>query len=321
MIVNKVLSFFLIVSFTIFIYQVIKIVIDLRKKNFVGTMAKSLNERYENRKILKKAQELYEGSVEDEKLMYMLDSLFERSGIKKIFPFLTSELLISITISVAIIVSMIINIKFKFWLYTTAAFVAVVFIVIFFLSFMSNLTYNKIDNQIMVYVGTLKNLSETNTDIITIFEKSIPYARGPLKEYVEQFVFECKRGIPLERAFNNFKNKVESKRLKELITNLNISSNHNANYKKLLDKVKIIFKRHDYFKRKRQYIARVGRFGIVSLIAIGGYIFSQMQQLNSDVGVIDKLKESFVGNGLLIYMGIILIIALYIFLTLDKVND
>lgn len=302
--------------------QVIKIIIAMKSKNVIGLVAENLNKRYEDRMILKKAQELYEGSIEDEKILNIIDSLFERSGLKKIVPFFTTELLIICTLGFSAYVSVIVYIKFHFWLYTASAFVIVIFVVISLLSFMSKLTYNKIDNQIVVYIDTLKNLAKTNSDIVTIFEKSLPYAKGPLKDYVRKFVFESKRGVPLDRALKNFKNKVESKRLKELISNLSISADHNANYENLFEKVKILFERHDYFKKKRQSIARVGRIGIVCIVALGGYILHEMQQINgNNISMVDMLRGSFIGNFLLIYCAVVLVIALYIFLTLDKVND
>lgn len=322
MLINRMLSVFLIISLTIFIYFVIRILINLKQRNFVGAMAENLNKRYENRKVLKKAQELYEGSVNDESVISIIDNLFERSGIKTIFPFLTSEILTSITLIVALIVGSIINFKFNFWLYTLSGFIAVIFTVIFLLKFMSRITYNKIDKQIKPYINILKNLAKSNSDIVVIFEKSIPYAREPLKEYVTRFVFECKRGIPIAKAFKNFENKVENKRIKEFITNLNTSSNHNADYRKLLEKIRIIFRRYVYFKKKGQSAAKTGRFGIVAIAAFGVFIFGKMQQLtDGNVSLIEKLRGSAAGNFLLLYMLIVIIVALYVFLTLDNVND
>lgn len=316
--VNRVLYVCLIISLTVFVYFLIKTLISLKRRNFVGALYESFNKKYEYRKIMKKAQELYEGSIEEEKIIDILDNFVEKSGIKKIFPFVTSEILAAATLIIALIASIIVNLKFKFWLYTIAAFIITIFTCYFLLKIMSKITCDRIDNQIMPYLGTLKNLSKSNADIVTIFEKSIPYARSPIKDYVQQFVFECKRGIPLEKAFKNLMDKVENKRFKELITNIMICSKHNADYRKLLNESKIIFKNYLSERKRRKSVAKSGRINILSVTGIGAFVFWILQSFTGST--LEKLKSSFIGNILLGYVLIVFIFALYKFLTLDKID-
>lgn len=294
------------------------LVVDLKRRNFLSTFFDSFSKKYEERKIEQEAKLLYEGATDEKTIIENIDLLIQRSRIQLVFPFLTSELLMLITLLAAIFVSVTVFIYSKFLIVAIFAFIVVIAVAVISLQFMARNTFNKIDKVQLGYASVLKNLSISNSDIVVIFEKSIPYAPEPLKSYVEQFVFECKKGIPIRKAFRNFEGKIENKRFKQLIKNLDIASRHDANYAKVLDESRIIFKHYFAEKERRKKAVASGRAGIVLVIVVGCVVFKLLEAFTGDI--LTKLRESPAGNTLLFYFLLVFIYAIYKFVALDKLN-
>ncbi|UZQ48827.1 type II secretion system F family protein [Clostridium kluyveri] len=299
-------------------YLFISIFIEIREKKYLNKILDDVSKVYNERQKVREAKFLYEGSTSDKKFIDKIDELVERSRIKTIIPFITSELLIAGTLVLAFVSAFLFNKYFGFWLYTVAVFASVIFIVVFTLKYMEKRTFNKIDKQLLVYINTLKNLCSSNNDIVVIIEKSIDYVEEPIKEYLEQFVFECRKGIPVYKAFRNLEDKVENKRFKQLIKNLAICSKHEANYEKIIKKSKVILKHYFEEKERRTKAVNSGRSIIVITLFMGLFTLNILQSFSGNL--LDTLKTTLVGNVLLGYFLIVLIYATYKFITLDNLN-
>ncbi|QAA32707.1 type II secretion system F family protein [Clostridium manihotivorum] len=302
----------------VFSYFFISIIIEVREKKYLNKILDDVSKVYNERQKVREAKFLYEGSTSDKKIIDKIDELVERSRIKTIIPFITSELLIAGILVLAFVSAFLVNKYFGFWLYTVAAFASVIFIVVFTLKYMEKRTFNKIDKQLLVYINTLKNLCSSNNDIVVIIEKSIDYVEEPIKEYLEQFVFECRKGIPVYKAFRNLEDKVENKRFKQLIKNLAICSKHEANYEKIIKKSKVILKHYFEEKERRTKAVNSGRSIIVITLFMGLFTLNILQSFSGNL--LDTLKTTLVGNVLLGYFLIVLIYATYKFITLDNLN-
>lgn len=301
-----------------FSYFFISIITEVREKKYLNKILDDVNKIYTERQKEREAKFLYEGSTNDKRFIDKIDELVERSRIKTLAPFITSELLIAATLVLALVSAFLFNKYYGFWLYTVAAFASVIFVIVFTLKYMEKRTFNKIDKQLLVYINTLKNLCSSNNDIVVIIEKSILYVEEPIKEYLEQFVFECRKGIPVYKAFRNLEDKVENKRFKQLIKNLAICSKHEANYEKIIKKSKVILKHYFEEKERRKKAVNSGRSVIVITFAMGLFTFNILQSFSGNL--LSTLKTTLVGNVLLGYFLIVLIYATYKFITLDKLN-
>lgn len=308
----------MVILLAVFSYFFISITIEIREKKYINKIFDDVNKIYSERQKIREAKFLYEGSTNDKKSIDKIDELVERSRIKTIIPYITSELLIAGTLVLALVSAFLLNKFYGFWLYTLAAFTVVIFIVIFTLKYFEKKTFNKIDKQLLVYINTLKNLCSSNNDIVVIIEKSIPYVEEPIKEYLEQFVFECRKGISVNKAFRTLEDKIENKRFKQLIKNLAICSKHEANYEKIIKKSKVILKHYFEEKERRKKAVNSGRSVIVITLFMGLFTFNILQSFSGNL--LDSLKTTLVGNMLLGYFLIVLIYATYKFITLDKLN-
>ena len=302
----------------IFAYFLIKLLMDLKKRDFISNFFDSFSKKYEIRRIQEEAKFLYEGATKDKKLIEKLDGLLQKSRIRSVFRFLTSEILIMATIALATVVSIIIYLFSNSMILSIAAFIFIGFAVILIFKSMANISFNKIDKQQLSYTNILKNLSVSNNDIVSIFEKSIPYADEPIKGYVEQFVFECKKGISLEKAFKNLEDKIENGRFKQLLKNLLIASKHDGNYGKVLNESRIIFKHYYAEKERRKKEVNSGRLGITLIVVIGIVVFKLLESFTGNIFVM--LNQTSVGNVLLVYFLIVFIYAIYKFVNLDRLN-
>lgn len=308
----------MVILLAVFSYFFISITIEIREKKYINKIFDDVNKIYSERQKIREAKFLYEGSTNDKKSIDKIDELVERSRIKTIIPYITSELLIAGTLVLALVSAFLLNKFYGFWLYTLAAFTVVIFIVIFTLKYFEKKTFNKIDKQLLVYINILKNLCSSNNDIVVIIEKSIPYVEEPIKEYLEQFVFECRKGISVNKAFRTLEDKIENKRFKQLIKNLAICSKHEANYEKIIKKSKVILKHYFEEKERRKKAVNSGRSVIVITLFMGLFTFNILQSFSGNL--LDSLKTTLVGNMLLGYFLIVLIYATYKFITLDKLN-
>jgi Flp pilus assembly protein TadB len=302
----------------VFSYFFVSIIIEVREKRYLNKILDDVNKIYSERQKAREAKFLYEGSTNDKRFIDKIDELVERSRIKTIFPFITSELLIAGTFVLALVSAFLFNRYYGFWLYTVSTFASVILLIVFTLKYMEKRTFNKIDKQLLVYINTLKNLCSSNNDIVVIIEKSIPYVEEPIREYLEQFVFECRKGIPVYKAFRNLEDKVENKRFKQLIKNLAICSKHEANYEKIIKKSKVILKHYFEEKERRKKAVNGGRSVIVITFAMGLFTFNILESFSGNL--LNTLKTTLVGNVLLGYFLIVLIYATYKFITLDNLN-
>lgn len=307
------------ISLAAFCYWLMQLIIELKKRNFVGEIFKSFSEKYEQRQIEQAAEELYNGAVEKNKFIDKADSLVKTSGLNNIFRNITGELLIALTLILALIITVVVHEIFNFWLFDITAFSLTVTAVFFILEFRAKKIFDGIDQQLLTYINVLKNLSASNEDIVIIFEKSLPYVRQPLKQHIMQFIYEAKKGIPLKVAFKNFEKAVDNNRFKQLLRNLYIASKHDANYREVLRASKSIFKHYFTEKKRRQITVRNGRIGILVIVILGLSIFKLADNFISG-GILTQLRNTTGGNIILGYFLAIFIYTIYKFITLDKLN-
>ena len=302
----------------IFIYFLIKLLIEIKTKKYISYIFDNFSKKEEERLVEKKAVELMQGETEDKRFISKIDTLLIRSQIKNVIPFLSSELLLVFVLILAVFLFIIINSFTHFWIAGLAASVVGIFAVVTFLQILANVTFNKIDDQQLSYVNLLKNISASNSDIVTIFEKSIPYTKKPLKQYTEQFVFECKHGVSLKIAFDNYTKKVENKRFAKLLKNILISSKHTADYESVFDSSRIIFKSYYSEKYRRKLAVQYGRGSIAIMIILGGVTFKLLEGFTGDLW--SKLVSTGIGNLMLIYFLVVFIYTLNKLITLNKLN-
>lgn len=302
----------------ILLYTLFDVFREIKLRGYIGNIFGKFSSKYEERRKNRDVYILLEGETEDITFLEKIDLLIERSGLRSYIPFVTGEILIVFSIISALIISILFQKISGQILFSIAIFFIIIFFIYLSLRQLSKITYDKIDDQLLVYINTLENLTSTNSDIIEIMEKALPYMREPLKTFSRQFTFECKKGVTKEEAFKNFENKIESKRFKQLIKNMEICSKYEANYKEILNKSRVIMKNYFSEKERRKKEVRQGRIAIITVIIIGIILFKIVLQI--DDGLALQLKNTFIGNIIMGYNLFVVLFAMFKFITLDKIN-
>lgn len=291
---------------------------DMKDKGFINFFFSRFSAREEDRELQEAARILYEGEIEKRSYIEKLDILIKRSRIKIIFPFLTSELLIITSIMFGVLTVFIMNSVLRLWIINITVFLSIIFLIFVILKFLAKLSFDKIDRLQLSYINLLENLSRTNKSIVTIFEKSLPYVGDPIKSYAQQFVFECKAGVSVVKAFKNFEDKIENMRFKQLLRNLALASTHDANYERLFKKSRNIFKNYYVQKQKRLKSVISGIVIIMFTIIIGVISFIGTSSLIGNIFV--KFITTIQGNIMLGYFILVFIYTIYKAISLGKLN-
>lgn len=307
----------IIVIFTL-LYTIFDLLREIFRRNYIKLAFGNLKNRYEERQKVREVAILLEGEKEKKTILEKIDILIESSRVRKWMPFLTSEILIFISLCFAFICAFFVQKAFGILVFSIPVFLSVLMFIALTLKSLSKATYDKIDDQVLLYINILENLSASNSDIVEIMEKSIPYIKEPLKEYTKQFVFECRKGLPIDMAFKNFENKVESFRFKQLLKNLSVCSKYEANYREILNKSRVIMKHYFLEKERRKKEVRQSRLAILSVVAVGILLFNLVSGFTENY--FELLKTTFMGNLILGYNILVVLYAIYKFITVDRIN-
>lgn len=300
------------------IYILFDILQEIKLRGYIGNVLGKISSKYEERKKNREVYLLLEGEREEISFLEKVDLLIERSGLKSYAPFITSEILCVITVITALVSAIICMKVLGSIVFSVPVFFTMILLVYLILKELSKITYDKIDDQVLIYINILENLTSTNSDIVEIMEKAIPFMKEPLKGFSKCFTFECKTGTTVEQAFRNFEKKIESKRFRQLLKNLEICSKYEANYKEILKKSRIIMKNYFTEKERRKKEVRQGRIAIVSIVFLGIVLFKLVLGINGDL--ISELKNTYIGNIIVAYNLFVLLFAVFKFITLDDIN-
>ena len=318
MVITYVIRVLIVIVVLILLYFMFDIVREINRRGYISGIWGNVQGQYEKRKKKRDIILLLEGEKEEKKLIEKIDYLIESSRINKSIPFLTSEVLIGGSLFIASICGIIVQAITGLIVFSLPAAILTIMIIILILKGLSKKTYDKIDDQVLTYINTLENLAASNSDIVEIIEKSLEYTKDPLKSYNEEFVFQCKKGVPLTTAFKNYQDNIESRRLKQVLKNLEVCSKYEANYREILNKSRVIMKNYFLEKERRKKEVREGRLAIASVIVIGIILFKLVGSFNEDLFF--YLKNTLAGNIILGYNIFVFLFGIYKFITIDKIN-
>jgi len=290
-----------------------------KDRNKVKELLKFVDARYEERLLSERAEQIYKKKGRNKKsLIFKIDNLIYNSNIRKTFRFMSSELFIFIEILLSMTAAFGIYLIFQSIIFSFMAFLAVIIISYAVLREMSRINFDKIDDNIMPFVNALKSSAKIKNSILFMMEEATKSLKEPLKTHNKEFVMEVKRGVPMETAFNNYINKIENIRLKNILKNLYICSINNADYSKLLTKTKIVIRKYYEEKERRKKKVQTGQAGIIAIILISLIIIHGLTGITPDF--YSKMIGSIIGQAIIAYIAGVIIFAAYKCITLKDFN-
>lgn len=310
---EKVVEIILLLMIFRLIYSLIK---NLRVKN---SITKILNRSEINSNNRKREYEILVeeyGALEKLKFKHSIDIYLVRSGLKEKFTFLNAEIYFLITFILVGVGFIISQICIKNIVISIGISILIGLSSYLILYILTGITYEKIDNQIMIFLNILDNFATSTDDIVSIFQQTSSYVKYPLNKYCDEFVAESRTTGNIKIAFNNLENKIENTKLKDIIKNLEISSRNDANYKQILDKSKDIMKGYFENKEVTKSMKRTGQLEIVICLVMGLIIVFMMKGMIPNL--LSNLFNSPIGNMIIAYWLVVVIVCLWSFISLQK---
>ncbi len=294
----------------------------LRKNSVISNSLKNFYEKAENsvkeRWRVEKSQEIERGYSDKENLLIKLDKTIRYSNIRKYIPFLNSNIFIFVLVLLSA-TALILGAVFGNLVIGIGAAIAVSLTLIIIVLAMANVNYKKTEENILTFVNLVENYSKTNNDLIAILGKTYPYLDEPLKGYVQEAYLLGKRTGDPDLALTTLQNNVQNKRFREIVRNLQICSHYEANYEEVVNDLRQQLIEYLAGKRNKEAMARNARIELSILIATSGVVMYLMGSFMSN-NIFAMLNETFVGKLILLYIIIVLAIALFnmIFMNRNK---
>lgn len=290
-----------------------------KDRNKIKELLQFVNKRYEARLFSERAEEIYKKKGKGRKsFIFKIDNLIYNSNIRKNFRFMSSELFIFIELFFAVVTAYIVYLIFHSIVFSILGFLAVIILSYAVLREMARINFDKIDDSIMPFINALKSSAKIKNSILFMMEEATKSLKEPLKTHNKEFVMEVKRGIPMEIAFDNYINKVENIRLKNILKNLYICSINNADYSKLLTKTKIVIRKYYEEKERRKKKVQTGQAGIIAIILISLLIIHGLTGITP--GFYEKMMGSVIGQAIIAYIAGVILFAAYKCITLKDFN-
>lgn len=308
-----VLSILLVLLIFFTLYNIIK---QIKVKKIVNYIVDKSESNTNERNIY--YEELYEehGSIEKVKFKRKIDIYLIRSGVKEKFKFINADIFILIATSISLIAALFTIVFIRNIIIAIAIGIITFLILQLGIYLLVNITYERIDNQIIVFLNLLENFAVTTDDIVSIFQQTSEYVNYPLNKYCQEFVTESRMTGNIRVAFSNLEDKFENERLKDIIRNFEISSRNDANYNEILNKSKEVIKGYFETKESKRAIKRSGQLDICISFIMGIVVIGVMQNLIPNLSY--QLINTTTGNMILLYWMVVIIICFFSFVTLQK---
>ncbi len=295
------------------VWQIFKL---FEEKKVIKESFKILNDRYESRKLNNENMRVLHGNMDKKSFMNTWDDLIERSSIKAKLPFLTSEIYLIIMVSSSITTFFISKLWTQIWIINLAAALLVVLIFYEIIYISSVITYERVDQYIILFLNMIENFSKIDNSITSIFEKTIPYLKGPLKRYISDFVKEVKETGNTRRAFEKLNNKIENDRFRMILTNLSIASRHEANYKEMVASGRFLLKGYFKNKKNRKSKRMKGTMGIFVIYISSWIVLTMMNKIIPNMA--ELLFNTSSGIIILLYCMVVILCSIKIILNFEK---
>lgn len=285
-------------------------------ENARESFEKAVNKASE-RKIFEEKEFLKHGKTEDSNWMFKLDMALEKSGLRKIFPFLVTEIYLFIVGFTTILVGGITEwiTESVIYMFTAMALCVLVNYVIIFL--LNVRTDRLIDGNLLQFSDLLESYSLTSDDLTDIFEQVYEYLDDPLRSIILDGVTDMKINGDQTLAFQRMRIKAGNRKFGELLYNLEECSKNNADYASAVRGIHQTLEVQQTEKEDRKRMATGARVNVFIMIVI--YVIA-LKVISSfvDENVFTFLRQTPLGSVILIMIIAIFIYVAYKLITMGE---
>ena len=290
---------------------------SVEKQNIrVNYLIRWLNRRYYERKQKEKKVQESVGNHNDISFLYKVDRMIDHSGMRNIIKGMNAELYIICSAVIYAIASVCVyHLTGSFLIVISILFILVVlsYIILYILS---GIYYLGLEKELMTFLNLVENFSKTEKDIVQIFKKTLYYVRDPLKTLVSDFCSEAESSGNVHAAFDNIIYRIEHVKCREIMRNFQVCSKYEANYDTVVKDIRASMIDYLEIRNERKSIINNARAEIVILIAAAAGIIALFSEITSGLSAL--LIETFIGNIIIFYCCIVLVICIVLMITFDK---
>lgn len=312
----------ILIKILIFILLLVSILVFLnilKERNIAEKISDNIDKiskNYEERIINLKYKQYYKSSSKKNNYIDKLDILIEKANIRNKLKFFTSEVLLFISLLLGTFTF----ILTFYYLYNILAAITLsltgFFIPELILKIIANRNAKKVDMYLVNYVGILENFCYIKDDIVYSITNAIPYLKEPLQSYNKKFILSIKYGTTTFDALEELKNKVDNKRFKMLIKNLQLCSKYNGKFVEVLKESKDSLINYGVERGKRNKAVQRTRFAIMTMVVICAGLIIGVIRINPFLMI--ALKKDFTGQIIVVYNIVAIIYAIYKSIIIEK---
>lgn len=247
------------------------------------------------------------------------ENLIYKSGIFRKLPYLTIEIIISISISLFILIDYLMIRSFGFKIYSFIP--GILGFVVPFLLLDLLRKYNSQRSRILLvnFISSIYRWSSIKEDIVFCFEKTMQMGVGkPIDNYIHEFLIQINGGLSTIKALDIFSEKVDNEFFRTFIINIKHSVKCKGDLVKLLGNLeKEAYKIEEEFDRRK---ISLFKDKLVLYFVMFLVIFVFYFQLKTNVRVAKFYLSTVVGSILLTIYSILFIIGFVVSIDLNKVE-
>lgn len=184
------------------------------------------------------------------------------------------------------------------------------------LSMIAEYKEEKIEKVFLNFLLQLKNHTRINNDIISAMSevKTIE----PLQGYIKKFLAQVSSGTKLEKAMQDFKEKVNNKQMKSFLTNIEHCFLYGGNFSELIDKSYVMISEIQEEKKKRIEETKSARIVLFILILLDIIVYVSFIKSNVENYMI--MTRSVIGNLILYWNFISMWLLVWISIRVKKLD-
>lgn len=290
-----------------------------RDKNALEGVREWLDKRYRVRMQKEAELQILVGNRNRKQGLYRLDKMIEYSGIKRYMSYMTAEVFLYFVVLIGLAAGL--TGYFISGKIIIAAFATGLTMIIFFLAIyiMSGVYYLSLEKNIMTFLNLIDNFNKSEDDIVEIIRRSVAYVDNPLKELLRDFCNDAELLGDTRVAFENLEGKIEHDKCRELIRNIEVCSRYDSDYAEVIHDCRISMTDYLSIKAERKAIISNGRIEVAILLVSAVVIV--MLYAGITEGMWELLLNTFIGNAIMVYCAIVLIVCLVMMILFDKNGD
>lgn len=165
-------------------------------------------------------------------------------------------------------------------------------------------TYNQIEDSTAIFISILSNHAKGSSDIVTIFQNTIPSLSGPLKKIAEKFVMDAESTGNVDIAFDYMKESVDNRQLQTIFVNLKNCMHYQANYEEVLAQMMSQVAAGLSAREDRKNVLFSMKITLI-VISIMAAVIVLIIGAGLDIDVAGSLTGNFIGQVLLLITGLL----------------